>query len=42
MTEKRYILENESDFERARAVMAPDLNQFDTGRAALFEMVTSK
>lgn len=30
MTEKRYILENESDFERARAAMVPGLNQFDT------------
>ena len=30
MTEKRYILENESDFERARAAMVNDLNQFDT------------
>lgn len=30
MTEKRYILENESDFERAREAMVPGLNQFDT------------
>lgn len=30
MTEKRYILENESDFERARAAMVNGLNQFDT------------
>lgn len=29
MTEKRYILENESDFERARAAMVSDLKQFD-------------
>ena len=33
MTEKRYILENESDFERARAAMVPGLNQFDTETA---------